>query len=70
MSTISYSSNLHHVVRSLKELDSEQLNKMFKKVNWFEMWSISAKEAQTVFNLFSETTKSYRRKTDREDIWQ
>ncbi|MEK3912013.1 hypothetical protein [Paenibacillus sp. FSL H7-0331] len=70
MSTVSYSSNLHHAVRSLKELDSKQLEQMFKNVNWFEMWSISAKEAQTVFDLFSETTKSYIHKTDRADIWQ
>ncbi|WP_240419776.1 hypothetical protein [Paenibacillus periandrae] len=70
MSSLVYSSELQHVVRTLKQYDSQKVMNFFKDGKWFEAWSISAVEAQIVMQTFSRTANDRIKKAVNEDFWQ
>jgi hypothetical protein len=70
MSSVVYSSELHQVVRTLKQYDSQKAMNFFKDSNWFESWSISAAEAQAVVKMFSKPARDYINKSVKDDFWQ
>ncbi|NHN33786.1 hypothetical protein [Paenibacillus agricola] len=59
MSTVVYSSELHQVIRNLKQSDPQEISNLFKDSNWFQAWSITAEEAQNIVKLFSQSAKDY-----------
>jgi hypothetical protein len=58
MSTLTYSAGLTDAVRSLKQMDAQQLTQMFKDAKWFQRFSLTAEEGQLVKNQFSKSSSN------------
>ncbi|MDF2959208.1 MAG: hypothetical protein K0S39_943 [Paenibacillus sp.] len=70
MLAVSHSPGLHHAVRSLSKLNSEELLNIFKDAKWFDSYSLSAAEGQAVMKQFSKSTKNYIQSIKAIDSWQ
>jgi hypothetical protein len=66
MQTISYSAGLTNAVHSLKQFDSQQLVQLFKDSKWYEAFSLSSEEGNSLKSLFSKQTT---RKSNDIDAW-
>ncbi|MCS7463873.1 hypothetical protein N0M98_27580 [Paenibacillus doosanensis] len=64
MVAVTYSPGLHHVVRSLKQMDAQDVLNLFKDQKWFESHSLSASEGQAVMKMFAKTASDYIRKNN------
>jgi len=69
MLTVTHSSQLHHAVRSLKQLSSQEMTQLFKNSNWFEAWSLSPAEGQAVTKLFAKSSRSDSKASRSADLW-
>ncbi|GAA4839604.1 hypothetical protein GCM10023310_16790 [Paenibacillus vulneris] len=69
MQAVTYSPGLHQVVRSLKQMDTQDVLNLFKDANWFEAKSLSAAEGQAVMKLFTQSASDYIRKIGAYGPW-
>ncbi|OXM82443.1 hypothetical protein CF651_31020 [Paenibacillus rigui] len=69
LSSVTYSSQLHHVIRSLKQLTTQEVTELFKNSKWFESWSLSASEGQAVTSLFAQSTNPDKKRSGKVDLW-
>ncbi|WP_028550902.1 hypothetical protein [Paenibacillus sp. UNC451MF] len=69
MQAVTYSPGLHQVVRSLKQMDAQDVLNLFKDTKWFEAKSLSAAEGQAVMKLFNKSASDYISKIRVYDSW-
>jgi len=69
MQSITYSPGLTSAVRSLKQMDAQQLVQIFRDVKWFEAFSLSAEEGANVKKLFAKPSSDYIRKSNDVEGW-
>ncbi|NOU98374.1 hypothetical protein GC093_34910 [Paenibacillus sp. LMG 31456] len=70
MNTLTYSPGLTTTVRSLKQLDSQQIAQLFKDTRWFEAFSLSAEEGKAVMMQLAKTSREYIKKSTPTDLWE
>lgn len=69
MLSVTYSSQLHHVIRSLKQLTPQEITELFKNSNWFQSWSLSTSEGQAVTKMFTNSPVSDKKQSKAVLYW-